>query len=312
MNNKPKYFLTKALNFDSKCPEYQIIYPDHINIEGIYQLVKSKYNIPRVRIDYLCRVNCNRDPYMTGSDLHTNAKLIELSSNTYSLGGKTTNNSLNPTDSVLSQTGDCVVLAPVVIHNNVKIRDNAIVGCYGSYNGKIIIKDNAVVLNTELHGAEAPTYNNIRIQGNSIILNSGILFPGFTSELPTIDIQDYTYCDNVIISIYSMDNKMYSIILSGYTYLENVRMSFCAACENQFKIYNTQIKSDHTLKFYMNAPVNLIGISLDMNKISKEEQLSFFEKHNIKDKEIIRNSNIVKDCNGHYVLLDDVINAFAD
>ena len=323
MNRKPKYFLTKIINKYPRPDEYQIIYPDYINIEKIYRLANSKYDIKLpsgLDIDTICKTTCNISIFNNNEDKFSDEmydKLKSLNCYKYNLGGVIDNNSINPEDAVLSQTGNCVILAPIDIYNSVKIHDNAIVGIWGKCSGNIIIKDNAVVLTTLLDCiANTSTNGNnsddiIRIQGNSVILNSSIEIDD--DDLFTIDIRDYAYLKDVKISKNGNHyNKSSSVILSSYTYLEKMELCFSAYIEGLVRIYNIDIKSNDKLTFYIYKSCTLVGVTIDINKITEEELVSFFKKNKIKDRSIMHNNNIVGYCNRMYVLLDDFINEFSN
>ena len=317
MTNKPKYLLIKPTDRRNEYP-YLIIYPDYINIKEIYQSIKSKYGIEylpngRSMISAFCNKDISdyRDFLFTDSKIYN--KLNGLDSNIFSIGGDLDNaiedDSLCPT---LSQTGNCVILAPTQIRNNVKIRDNAIVGCQGQYCGNVIIKDNAVVLNTYLQcPSYCPSeYDNVIIQDNSVILNSLL---HFTSDpLCTINIRDHSYLNNVGIRQYtSYNSKRPSLILSGYTYLYNINLG---SSIDSGLIHNTIIIANDALTFdiKLNSPCNLIGITIDMRDIPLEEQLAFFEKNDLDlygDQSM--NNIVIIDEYECAVLLDDFINEFA-
>jgi hypothetical protein len=316
--NKPKYFLS---NLGSS--QYQIIYPDYINIKEIYQLIKSKYNIAVIdndkNIDAIIHYSCNINPHKSyRNDINfIFDKLNNLDSNTFTEGGLTHNkvedDSLCPT---LSQTGNCVILSPAYMDKYVKIRDNAIVGCGNQYTGNMIIKDNTVVLNTTIwcSNPEVVYSSNykgsgpiiLRIQNDSVILNSKINFDT-RPLLYTINIQDYTYLNNVrLCSYHSLYRKNTLISLSGYTHLENV--SIWVSLSADLILYNTTIILDEPLSFFIDKPCNLTGVTITIK--SKNELYLFFVNNNIEDKNIIKNNNVVRDAANRCVLLDDFLKYF--
>ena len=313
--NTPKYFLS---NLGSG--QYQIIYPDYINIKEIYQLIKSKYNIAG---DSLIPYNCNINPRKSyRNDINfIFDKLNDLDSNTFNIGGILNNviedDSLCPT---LSQTGNCVILNPTYMDQYVKIRDNAIVGCRGKYTGNMIIKDNAVVLNTDIWCPDSKVIDNsnykgsgpiiLRIQNDSVILNSKITFET-CPLLYTINIQDHTYLNNVrLFDYHTLYRKNTLISLSGYTYLENV--SIWVSLSADLILYNTTIilDEDDSLSFFIDKPCNLTGVTITIK--SENELYLFFVNNNIKDENVIKNNNVVCDSFHNYVLLDDFIKYFSN
>ena len=308
MTNKPKYLLIKPdTKYKSEFEYHDIIYTDYININKIYELIK-KYDIK-----YTAK------PAVPSSfDSKTCDKLNNLGSNTFILGGvictRTEDDSACPTLS-LSQTGNCVILRSSIVDYPAKIRDNAIIGESSHCFGNIIIKDNAIVLRTSIaHWTDDDDFheynNNVIIQDNSVILNSSIEIED--DDLFTIDIRDHAYLKDVKINKNGNHyNKSSSVILSSYTYLEKMELCFSAYIEGLVRIYNINIKSNDKLTFHIYKPCTLVGVTIDINKITEEELVSFFKKNKIK-KNIRRNDNIVGYCNRMYVLLDDFINEFSN
>ncbi len=154
----------------------------------------------------------------------------------------------NPSEQVLSQSGDCWADESSYIKIEGSITDNAFVS-NSVLDGKIFVRDNAKVLDSRLDNRSA-----------------------IGDQLDTIIICDHTYLNNINILLSHNANGNGTIILSGYTNISNnstyaYRRQFDIEIEGSPNVMLTNVTfikpdSESCIKIHIEHDVQLLGSTL--------------------------------------------------